>query len=115
MNRKTAYSIFLAFLISCPSGIVLAQLHSYGTTTYSVPDIVRGVENAAAMVFGAIAVISFVMAGILFLTAQGEAAKITAAKSAFLWGIAGVVVGILAFSIIAVVGGLISSGGTYSF
>jgi hypothetical protein len=65
--------------------------------------MIHGIEMAAGLIFGAVAVISFVIAGILFLTANGEPEKIKTARSAVIWGIAGVVVGILAFSIIAIV------------
>ena len=78
-----------------------------GTSIGSLQQIIHDIENAAGLVFGAIAVICFIIAGILFLTAGGQAEKVQAARSAFIWGIAGVVVGILAFSIIAVVGSII--------
>jgi hypothetical protein len=78
----------------------------YGTVG-SLQQLINALENAAGLVFGAIAVIMFIIAGIYFLTAGGEPEKVQKARSAFLWGIAGVVVGILAFSIIAVVGSVI--------
>lgn len=61
------------------------------------------IAEAAGLVFSGIAVVMFVAAGVLFLTAGGEAEKITRARSAFVWGVAGVIVGILAFSIIGIV------------
>ncbi len=69
--------------------------------------IIADIENTAAMVFGAIAVIMFVIAGVYFLTAGGEPEKIQKARQSLIWGVAGVVVGIIAFSIIAIVGSLI--------
>lgn len=78
-----------------------------GASIGSLPQIIHAIENAAGLIFGAIAVIMFIIAGILFLTAGGEPEKVQKARSAFIWGIAGVVVGILAFSIIAVVGSII--------
>jgi hypothetical protein len=60
------------------------------------------------VIFAGLAVVMFLYAGILFLTAQGAPDKVSAARQAFLWGVVGVVVGILAYSIIAVVGSLIS-------
>ena len=78
-----------------------------GSSVGSLSQLIHALENAAGLVFGGIAVIAFIVAGILFLTAGGNAEKVQAARSAFIWGIAGVVVGILAFSIIAVVGSII--------
>lgn len=73
----------------------------------SLSALIHKIENATGLVFGCIAVIMFVVAGIYFLTAGGEAEKVQKARSALIWGVAGVVVGILAFSIIAVVGSVI--------
>ncbi len=78
-----------------------------GTSVGSLQQIIHALENAAGLIFGAIAVIMFIIAGVYFLTAGGEPEKVQKARSAFMWGIAGVVVGILAFSIIAVVGSVI--------
>jgi hypothetical protein len=74
----------------------------------SLQEIVNSIERAMWIVFGGIAVICFVVAGILFLTAGGQPEKVQAARSAFIWGIAGVVVGIVAYSIIAIVSSAIS-------
>jgi hypothetical protein len=97
--------------------VVSAQMEGtapggYPTSVTSLGDVIHAVENATGLVFGAIAVIAFVVAGILFLTAGGAPEKIASARSAFLWGIAGVVVGIIAFSIIAIVGSML--GGSVS-
>lgn len=46
-----------------------------------------------------IVVIMFLAAGIIFLTAQGEPNKISQARQAVIWGVAGVIVIVLAFSI----------------
>ena len=69
----------------------------------SLTQMITYIENAMWIIFGGIAVIAFVTAGILFLVAGGQPEKIQAARSAFIWGIAGVVVGIVAYSIIAIV------------
>lgn len=72
--------------------------------------IVVYIENALWIIFGLIAVICFVYAAILFLTAGGQPEKIQSARSAFIWGIAGVVVGIVAYSIIAIVSTVMQGG-----
>ena len=73
----------------------------------SLQQMVNDIESAIWIVFGGIAVISFVVAGILFLVAAGNAEKVQQARNAFIWGVAGVVVGILAYSIIAIVSSMI--------
>ena len=77
----------------------------------SIPDLatlISQIQTIMWMVFGAIAVIMFVVAGILFLTAQGQPEKVQTARSALIWGIAGVVVGILAYSILTIIGASLS-------
>ena len=76
----------------------------------SLQQIVNAVERAVWVIFGLIAVIAFVTAGILFLTAGGQPEKVVAARSAFIWGIVGVVVGIIAYSIILIISTVIAGG-----
>jgi len=65
------------------------------------------IVNKVWIVFTIIAIIMFVIAGILFMTAQGAPEKIATARQAFLWGVAGVAVGILAYTIVTIVGSLL--------
>jgi len=59
------------------------------------------------IIFVAIAVIMFVVAGIQFLTAQGDPSKIATARQSVIWGSVGIVVALIAFSVIAVLRGLV--------
>jgi len=61
------------------------------------------IANATWIIFTIIATVMFVVAGVKFLTAGGEPEKIQEARQAAIWGVAGVVVAILAFSIITLV------------
>ena len=81
----------------------------YGGTPTNLPGFITVIENLAALIFGLMAVVMFVMAGILFLTARGAPEKVQEARGAFMWGVAGVVVGIIAFSIVAIVGSFLST------
>jgi hypothetical protein len=76
-------------------------------TIGSLQEVITKLENALWIIFGGVAVICFVIAGILFLTAAGNPEKVQQARNAFLWGVAGVVVGIVAYSIIAIVSSVI--------
>lgn len=67
------------------------------------------IVNQVWIVFTIIAIICFVIAGILFLTSAGNPEKVAAARNAFLWGVAGVVVGVIAYTIIALVRGALGA------
>lgn len=75
----------------------------------SITSIGLGIANAIWVVFTIIAVIAFVTAGVLFLTAFGDPTKLTKARSAFIWGIAGVFVAILAYGIVSLIRTLIGA------
>jgi hypothetical protein len=48
-------------------------------------------------VFAGSAVIMFLYAGILFVTSAGDPSKITKAKTAVIWAVIGIAVGLLAY------------------
>ena len=83
--------------------IASAQLHAYGPAVSLGGMIDTAVANVW-IIFAAVAVVSFLIAGVAFLTANGAPEKLKLARSAFVWGVAGVVVGIISYSIITVVG-----------
>ena len=74
-----------------------------GDNGLSISSIGHAIASVAWVTFTIIAVIMFVVAGMLFLTALGDAEKIKRARDAFLWGLVGIVVAIVAFSITSVV------------
>ena len=118
MNKKILFLILFGVLLSlaCPFSSVFAiidtgagpQYAGYGSSsTFSYVSYLKQILYSLWILFTAIAVIFFVVAGILFLTAQGNPEQLSKAKAAFFWGIVGVVVGIIAYSIITIVGSII--------
>jgi hypothetical protein len=75
-------------------------------------EVIHLIENAVGLIFGAIAVVSFVLAGILFLTANGDPEKIGTARSAVIWGVVGIAVGLIAFVIVSIVANLLGTATT---
>lgn len=71
--------------------------------------LVNTVLGKIWVLFVGLAVVMFLYAGVLFLTAGGAPEKIATARQAFLWGVVGIVVGIISYSIILIVGSLIGS------
>jgi len=91
MNKKLLFFLLLGILVLPVS--VYAAVNSIQSLSVAIAGVVW-------IVFTVIVIICFVAAGILFLTAAGSAEKVAKARSAFLWGIVGVAVGIVAYSII---------------
>lgn len=101
--------ILLSVLIAIQFALVLpafAQLKDYGGG-YTLQGIITGARNATWIIFSIIVIICFVVAAVSFLTAQGDPSKIQTARASFLWGVAGVVVGIVAFSIVTIISKLL--------
>ena len=85
---------------------IVAMAQVGGTPPQVSTDLValgNAIVNKVWIIFTIIAVICFVIAGILFMTAQGNPEKVQQARQAFLWGVVGVVAGILAYSIVTLV------------
>lgn len=63
--------------------------------------------SAVWIVFTAIVLFCFISSGILFLTSGGVPDNLKRAKASFLWGVVGVVVGIVAYSIIEILSNIL--------
>ncbi|MCX6720113.1 MAG: hypothetical protein NTV36_03355 [Candidatus Staskawiczbacteria bacterium] len=96
MNKKILYLATLGFLVM-PS-MISAQLFR-PVSSVNLLGMLVNVTTAIWGLFVGLAVIFFIASGVLFLTAQGEPAKLATAKAALLWGIVGVIVAVLAYSI----------------
>ena len=83
--------------------ISLAQGGLINGTSLSIYSLGVSIVNALWIIFTIIAIVMFVIAGILFLTASGEPEKLTKARSAVIWGIVGIIVAILAYTITSLI------------
>jgi len=110
---NTSKKIAIAVLVSAILPVLaFAQVGGDPPTSFS-PDLTslgNTIVNAVWIVFTIMAIICFVFAAFLFLTSGGSPEKVQAARAAFLWGVAGVVVGILAYTIVGLVRGTIGAG-----
>jgi len=86
MNKKILTLIFLALVFIVPN---IASAQSIVTMAVAVKDNVLAVGFAIVIIF-------WVVTGILFLTAQGEPAKLNTAKMALFAAIGGTILIILA-------------------
>jgi hypothetical protein len=99
MNKKIISSLILGALLI----LLVAPTPAFAVVNSIQTLMVAIVNGVVWVVFCGIAVICFVYAGIMFLSAYGDPGKLQLARSAFLWGVVGVIVGILAYSIILVI------------
>jgi uncharacterized membrane protein len=62
------------------------------------------IGNLLWQIVAIVALVLFVVAGIMFMTAQGDPTKVATARMFVLWGVVGIVVALLAYSIVKIVG-----------
>jgi len=109
MNKKLIVPVASAALLALPLSILA---FNPGPVPNTVPSLTVGqIIDAIFSILWPIAVaffiIMFVVAGFLFATAQGDPEKVSQARSSVIWGTAGVVVALLAWSIVFVVRNLL--------
>ena len=120
--KKLAYLLpllVLAVVVAAPAALAQAPTSGIGaaptggadigsdltgpvTSTGDLVDIILGLVNWVAWFVALVAVLFGLYAGILFITAGGDDEKLTKAKNILLYSIVGIVVAILAFSIVAI-------------
>ncbi|KKP32581.1 MAG: hypothetical protein A2312_04400 [Candidatus Staskawiczbacteria bacterium RIFOXYB2_FULL_32_9] len=108
---KTLKIIVSLLLLSVLLTPVLASAVIPAPPTTSVTDLSTLYDKIATLmwqIFAIVALVLFVIAGIMFLTAQGDPAKVATARLFVLWGIVGIVVAAFAFSIVEIVGTFIT-------
>ena len=101
MNKKIIALVSSVSLIALPL-VAMADINpgpAPDQQNISVTQIVNLVLNFIWPLFVGFAVIMFLIAGFVFLTSQGDPAKVQVARQAVLWGVVGVVIGVIAFSI----------------
>ena len=99
-NMKRILTSLILFSILALPVVALAQ--SPDQLPEDVQNILNRTKTAVYTVFGAVAVICFMYAGFLFVTAAGNPEQIKKAKTALHWGFFGTIIGILSASIVSV-------------
>lgn len=111
MNKNKLLLIILTATLSLSPVLAMAQVGGTPPTiNLNLTQLGRNIAQAAWIIFTVVAVVCFIIAGILFLTAAGSPEKIQQARNAFLWGVAGIVVGVIAFTIITLVTSFVKTG-----
>ena len=99
--RKILATLILSGLLALPVTAIAQMPPTPPTLTW--PTFYSYVTAAIWWIFAFVAIIMFIIAGFLFLTAGGDPDRVAKARNAFLWGVIGVVVAILAYSILRII------------
>ncbi len=110
-NKKIIAVLVAASLLLPAAALAVALPTMPAGTAINLQAII---DNIFAIIWAVVAsavIIIFIVIGFLFLTAEGDPAKIATARRAVIWGTVGVVVILLSFSIIALVMKTFATGG----
>lgn len=105
LNKKIiTVSVFALLLLLPITGLAFDfNLAQPTQTALVVPTFLNIILNVMWWVFMAVAVIFFMIIGMLFLTNLGNPEEVSKARRALIWGGVGVAVGILAFGIVRII------------
>ena len=100
MNKKIAPTFTALTLLFLPVAVLAINIPSFPPgANVNVMTIIDAVFSFIWPLFAGFSVVMFVIAGFMFLLANGDVTKAGGARSAVIWGSVGVAVGVLAFSI----------------
>ena len=98
------------FLVSAKTlaqGFDLQELGTFGLPGGEISSIVENIVTWLLGIFGFLGIIAFVISGIFYLTAAGDAKQEEKAKLAMKMGITGIVVGLVGFVAIKAIDALL--------
>lgn len=100
MSKRIIYSVILVSLF-CLASFVLADItipNPLGNTS-TFPALLGNIAKAVGDVIAALGVIMIIVAGIFYLTSAGSPERIKTAKTALIYAIVGIAIGIAASTI----------------
>jgi hypothetical protein len=108
MNKKI-YALACSVALASLPLLAFAQINAnvppaLPPLTNNLWGVIVGILTFIWPVFIGVGMLMFLIAGFVFLTAQGDPSKIKEARQAMIWGTVGIVVGILSFSMPMIIG-----------
>ena len=97
--KKIIMSLAAAAVLIAPIAAMAITYDVPAEQNIDLPTLIDKILTPVWQIFVGLAVIMIIVAGILFLTASGVAERIATARQALIWGMVGIAIGILAFSI----------------
>lgn len=78
------------------SGIGVASGSCSTKKNTTIENALKGIINLLSLIAGFAGLVMIILSGLRFVTAQGESSSVTAARSALIWALVGLVVALLA-------------------
>ncbi len=91
-----------------------SNARSAGTPDASIYEIIKSTMNYLLAILGFLAIIGFVISGILYLTAAGDEKRVGSAKNAMFYSIMGVIVALVGYVIVGAVDSWLRAGSNTS-
>ena len=112
MNKKLLILFVLLFLLATPTLSLAVQFDpnnppSLPLSASNFWGIMVRILKLIWPVFVGLAIVMFLVAGFMFLTAQGEPNKLKIARDSVIWASVGMIVGIVSFSLPFIIGTVI--------
>ena len=97
--KKILSSLVLVGLLAVPL-MGMAVVSPTPPSTSDLPTVIDKITNWALGILIAFAVLMLIIAGFLFVTAQGDPDKVKTARNFVLWALVGVLVGLLSYALV---------------
>ena len=115
--QKIGAHIFSVAVLTTPlTALAQWSTGNYGGTGLagtSVTALITNAMNWLLYILGFLAIIGFVISGILYLTAYGEEGQIEKAKKAMLYSIVGILVALVGFIAVKAISGFLGGNSTF--
>lgn len=117
MNKKIIYlGLFLGLLcaatfVSATTGVSIANpLAGSGVTTFC--QLLTKIIEEVSAVIASVGTIMIIYSGILYLTSAGSQERMTKAKTALVYAVVGIFIGVAATVIVEIIKGVVGASGT---
>ncbi|MEP7163035.1 MAG: MMCAP2_0565 family pilin-like conjugal transfer protein [Candidatus Moraniibacteriota bacterium] len=108
----TSSLLLVPMVVSAQWNLGFINAQSAGLPSDTIYRTIGRIMNWLLGILGFVAIIAFVIAGILYLTAAGNEGQIEKAKNAMTYSIIGIIVALVGFVAVRAIDGLLSAGNT---
>lgn len=110
---KTVFlaSTFLLPIVAGAQGVTVPG--NTGLPGGTLADVIRGLTMWLLAIFGFLAIISFVISGIMYLVSAGDDKQQEKAKKQMMWSIIGVVIGLSGYIVVKAVDAWLRGGTSF--